>query len=388
MPMDRETQIRLVNLRDETGVLSLYVNADPRQTGSQPPWKKRLEQGLRLLLESVDGRTRSILERRLHELALEIEHLVRPGSPGVGRALFVPLSDGETFSVEMQTPLTDRVALAPRSHIAPMFAAWAEGSPTGIAVVDGHGMRILDSRFGLCEEISGLAFEPRTEEWREFAGPATQKSAWGKREGQSSSSQRDLFDFRLAEHLNRFLAAAHTTLETHVATFGWEMLLVAGEPELVDATSKSLSNSLKNEVVPSQRVLGQATPAQIQQTLKPEMAAARRRRDERLAAEFAEAPPKASFGSTPTVEALQAGRVDRLVLERDSVWSGERIPPGSVLADGVPQSEPEVATALSEAELGEQMIEMGLASDAAVSILCDGVRLPEKAEGVGGFLRW
>src|SRR5690625_1899064 len=95
MPMDRETQLRLVNLRDDTGVLSLYVNADPKQEGSQPPWSNRLEQGIKRLLESVDGPTRGALDRRLHELELEIEQFVRPGSSGIGRALFVPLSNGE-----------------------------------------------------------------------------------------------------------------------------------------------------------------------------------------------------------------------------------------------------------------------------------------------------
>ncbi|WP_035696413.1 VLRF1 family aeRF1-type release factor, partial [Glycomyces tenuis] len=279
MPMDRETRLRLVNLRDDTGVLSLYVNADPRQEGSQPPWKNRLEQGVRRLLESVDGPTRSVLGRRLHDLELEIERLVRPGAPGVGRAMFVPLGDGEVFGVEMQTPLTDRVALAPRSHIAPMFAAWAEGSPSGIAVVDGHGMRILDSRFGVCEEISGLAFELDTAEWREMAGPVNAAGAWGNGQ-QSSVSQRDLFDFRIAEHLAKFLAAAHTSLEAHVAAFGWEFLVLTGEPELVDAASKSLSNALKTEVVSARHVLGQLSPAKIQEVLAPEMARARHRRDE------------------------------------------------------------------------------------------------------------
>lgn len=387
MPMDRETRLRLINLHDDTGVLSLYVNADPKQEGSQPPWKNRLEQGVRRLLESVDGPTRGVLDRRLHDLELEIERLVRPGAPGVGRALFVPLGDGETFGVEMQTPLTDRVALAPRSHITPMFAAWSEGSPSGIAVVDGHGMRILDSRFGLCEEISGLAFELDTDEWREMVGPVGSRGSWGNGQ-QTMATQRDLFDFRVAEHRARFLAAAHTSLEAHVAAFGWEFLLVTGEPELVDAASKSLSNSLKTEVVAAQHVLGQRSPAKIQEVLAPDMARARRRRDERLAAEFAEAPPKAALGSTSVLEALQGGRVDRLLFEHDSVWSGQRIPAGAVLADGIVQDGPDIATAVAEAQLGEQMIEMALATDASVSILGDEVRLPEQAGGVGAFLRW
>lgn len=387
MPMDRETRLRLVNLRDDTGVLSLYVNADPQQQGSQPPWRNRFEQGVKRLLESVDGSTRGVLDRRLRELELEIEDFVRPGSPGVGRALFVPLSDGETFNVVMQTPLTDRVALGTRPHLPPMFAAWAEGSPSGIAVVDGHGMRILDSRFGVCEEISGLAFELDTDEWREMTGPMNAPGAWGNGQ-QSSFSQRDLFDFRIAEHLAKFLAAAHTSLEAHVNAFGWEFLAVTGEPELVDAASKSLSSSLKTEVVALQHVLGQRSAAKIQEVLAPEMAKARRRRDERLSADFAEAPPKAAMGSAPVLEALQNGRADRLLLERDSVWSGQRIPAGTVLAEGIVPEDPDVATAVSEARLGEQMIAMAFETDASVSILSDDVRLPDQAAGVGAFLRW
>ncbi len=94
------------------------------------------------------------------------------------------------------------------------------------------------------------------------------------------------------------------------------------------------------------------------------------------------------MGSTPVLEALQSGRVDRLLFERDSVWSGQRIPAGAVLADGIDQGDPDVATAVAEAQLGEQMIGMALATDASVSILGDEVRLPEPAGGVGAFLRW
>ena len=386
MPMDRETQLRLVNLRDDTGVLSLYVNADPKQEGSQPPWKTRLEKGLKHLKEAVDPATRGTLDRRLRTMRLEIERLVRPGSPGIGRAIFIPLGDGESFSVEMQTPLTDRVALGPRSHITPMLGAWAEGSPVGIAVVDGKGMRILDCRFGLCEEISGLHFELDTAEWRVFQGPSAKHSEWGH-SGMRGAPQTDLFDFRIAEHLARFLAAAHSTLEEHVATFGWDFLVVTGEPELVEAASKTLNKSVKLEVVPSQLVLGQATAAQIGQALATEIAAARRRRDERLAAQFAESPRRSVAGSEAVLDALQGGRVDRLILERDSGWSGLGIPPGLVLADAI-APDPDLADAIAEAQLGEAMIEMALATDAAVSILSDDVRLDEKTEGVGAFLRW
>jgi hypothetical protein len=388
MPMDRETQLRLVKLRDDTGVLSLYVNADPRQEGSTPPWKTRLDQGLKQLLESVDNGTRSGLGRRLEEMKLDLEQLVRPGAPGIGRALFVGLASGQTYRVEMQTPLTDRIALAPRSHIAPMFGAWAEGSPTGIAVVDGKGMRLLDSRFGKCEEVSGLHFELDTAEWRVMKGPSATRSAWGGRDGISANNQHDLFDYRIAEHLQKFLAAAHSTLEEHVATFGWELLVISGEPELVEASTKSLHNGFKAQVVPSQLVLSQSTPAQVQQALAPEIAAARAARDAQLIADFNESPRKTVAGSEAVIDALQGGRVDRLVMERDSVWSGRRIPDGTVLADSIAPGEPEVAAAIADAQLGEAMIEMALASDARVSILSDGVRLDEQAGGVGAFLRW
>ncbi|MEU6250138.1 VLRF1 family aeRF1-type release factor [Glycomyces sp. NPDC047010] len=383
MPMDRETQLKLVNLRDDAGVLSLYVNADPRQEGTTPPWKTRLDQGLKQLREAVGNGTGSMLGRRVDDLKIDIEALVHPGSPGIGRALFVALGTGETYSVALQTPLTDRVALAPRSHIAPMFGAWAEGSPVGVAVVDGKGMRLLDSRFGVCEEVSGLSFELATEDWRVMKGPGGRG-----RDFHSTSTQYDLFDFRVAEHLQKFLSAAHATLEEHVGEYGWELLVVTGEPELVEAASKHLRNGVKAEVVPSQLVLSQKSPAMIQQAIAPEIAAARHARDARLAADFAEALPKAAIGSEEVLDALQGGRVDRLLIERDSVWSARRIPEGAVLADAVAPGEPEVATAVAEAQLGEAMIEMALASDARVSILGEGVDLGKDAGGVGAFLRW
>jgi peptide subunit release factor 1 (eRF1) len=93
-------------------------------------------------------------------------------------------------------------------------------------------------------------------------------------------------------------------------------------------------------------------------------------------------------GSEAVLDALQGGRVDRLVIERDSVWSGRRIPEGAVLADAIAPGQPELASAIADAQLGEAMIEMALASDARVSILSDGVGIDEKAGGVGAFLRW
>jgi hypothetical protein len=388
MPMDRETQLKLVKLRDESGVLSLYVNADPRQEGSTPPWKTRLDQGLKQLLDAVDNGTRSLLGRRVAEMKIDLERLVRPGAPGVGRALFTALGTGESYTVEMQTPLTDRVALGPRSHIAPLLGAWAEGSPVGIVVVDGKGMRLLDSRFGRCEEISGLAFELDTDEWRVMKGPAAVQSAYGGRDGFVSSNQQDLFDYRVAEHLQKFLAAAHSTLEEHIKTFGWELLVVSGDPELVEASCKSLSSAVKADVVASRLVLSQSTPAQIQRALAPEIAAARAARDARLIADFTESPRTTVASSEAVLEALQGARVDRLVIERDSVWSGRRIPEGAVLADAIAPGESEFAAAVADAQLGEAMIEMALASDARVSILSDGVGLGKEAGGVGAFLRW
>jgi peptide subunit release factor 1 (eRF1) len=219
-------------------------------------------------------------------------------------------------------------------------------------------------------------------------GAARAHSSWSGRDGYSASNQHDLFDYRVAEHLQKFLAAAHSTLEEHVATFGWELLVVSGEPELVEAASKSLGNGVKADVVASKHVLSQSTPAQIQQVLAPEIAAARSERDRQLVADFTESPRKTVAGSEAVLEALQGARVDRLVIERDSVWSGQRIPEGAVLADAIAPGEPETAAAIADAQLGEAMIEMALASDAGVSILSDSVRLDEKAGGVGAFLRW
>jgi peptide subunit release factor 1 (eRF1) len=166
------------------------------------------------------------------------------------------------------------------------------------------------------------------------------------------------------------------------------MLVVSGEPELVEAASKSLGNGVKAEVVASQYVLSQSTPAQIQQVLAPEIAAARAERDRRLVADFTESPRKTVAGSEAVIDALQGARVDRLVIEQDSMWSGRRIPEGTVLADSIAPGESDLAAAIADAQLGEAMIEMALASDAQVSFLSEDVRLDEKAGGVGAFLRW
>ncbi|WP_156937737.1 VLRF1 family aeRF1-type release factor [Haloglycomyces albus] len=389
MPMDAQTRRRLVSMYDDLGVLSIYVNADPKQEATQPPWATRVEHGLKRLVESTDNELRKTLVKRLDSLSIDLERLVRPSSPGRGRALFVALSDGETVNVEMQNALTDRIALSNRAHISPMVGAWAEGSPAGVVVVDGKGMRVLDHRFCMSEEIDELEFILDTGEWRKLQGPVKARSFAGGRTTQSSSPQYDLFDYKVAEHLQKFLAATHTTLSHYAERYGWEYIVISGEPELVEATTKHFDkNRIKPKVVPSQLVLGHFTAPQVGDAVAPELAAARQNRDDALIERYMEAPRRRAAGSEQVLEALQEGRVERLLLERDSVWSGQTISPGYVLADGIAIEDEEQAKAVEKARLGEEMIESAVASDAEVAILGGNSKLPEDTTGVAALLRW
>lgn len=110
------------------------------------------------------------LTARLEELEDDLVWLADPATPGIGRALFVPLGGGEPARVGLQAPLCDAVVLEPDAFVA------------------------LDLRGG-AQEVAHLSFDEATGDWREMKGPAGANPALA----QQSVSQRDRFERRLDE---------------------------------------------------------------------------------------------------------------------------------------------------------------------------------------------
>ncbi|MFD8590987.1 VLRF1 family aeRF1-type release factor [Streptomyces sp. NPDC059637] len=381
----------LAGMTDETGVLSVYVTADPRQESTtRPAWQVRVENGLAALRErartELPRERRTVLEKRLQQLGPSLHSLVQASRPGLGRALFAPVSDGEVRTVEIQMPLPDVVTLEPSAHIRPLAAAANAGAPAGVAAVGREGLRLLDLRFGRAREVRATDFTIEFEDWRRSGGPASGNPS----SGQQNVSQVDRFHNRLEDRLGRLLSAATSDVVRHTTEQGWQYLVVSGERRLVEMLADRLPEMHGTDVVRLSQVLHPLSPAKVAEAVGPALAEARQRREQRLVEKVMDAALSGGTGTcglSDTLGSLNEGRVAHLLIDGEKEWPGSRARDGRLFPEG--ERAPDGPETDPEPELGERMIERALLEGAEVTVLA-----PESAprlagtDGVAALLRW
>ena len=148
----------IAEIHDEAGVLSVYVTVDPQQeSATSPAWQVQIRNELNALVHHLrDAGAEAhlaTLRTRLSELEPSLANLLDPAAPGRGRALFAPVSRPEVHTLSIQLPLTNRVVLDPAAYLYPLVAAQGVGAPAGVVTVAAHGVRAIDYRFGLANEV-------------------------------------------------------------------------------------------------------------------------------------------------------------------------------------------------------------------------------------------
>lgn len=384
--------LEIGGLRDPIAVLSVYVDADPReQAAARPAWVVAAENGLRDVREQVKAngdhaRWKAVFER-LDALEPELSALLDPRRPGRGRALFATVVGGELRTVSLHVPLTNRVALDEIPHLSPLVAALDRGRPVGILVATQADVRVLERRLGLVEELVSLSLEPDTSEWREMKGPAAANPALA----QHAAPQRDLFERRLEEHRLRALDLASRQLAELAGQRGWERALVAGERRAADRLAEALAGSRLEVRVVDKNVHGLA-PVEAAAALAAELEDELLRREERLVASALDSALSGNAGAVGVADvlaALEEGRVARLLLAENGPGAGARTADGRLVPAGVvpPGAAPDELVPVQS--LAEHMVERALATDAQVTIVAAAAAEPLGGHGgVAALLRW
>lgn len=388
MTLDQRTLRELTNLSDPLGVLSVYVSEGITEKAEQPAWWLRTQNALDdVLNETRNNGSREqdmALRRSMDELADEMMWLRDPAEFGRGRALFAPLSGGDVERVAIQLPLDSLAVCEPTAYIRPLMDAWSDGSPAGIAVVGGDGLRIIDYRFGIAEDVATMGFHENTEEWQRFQGPATTNPTRMRH----AALQYDRFDYRLSEHLKHFLAATYNALEGHARRRGWEFLVVTGEPQLRDTVIERLGRELPAEVVASTQVIGPASPSQIAEAVVPDLDAARLRRDNTLVDQILN-NKLVAVGVDQTLAAVQEGKAENVLMSRDGQWTGRSSDDGQYVAEGVEPPGVGYGEWHTEPDLAERIIELTLANDSHMNMVRPEVaERMSGADGLAATLRW
>ncbi|WP_239157490.1 VLRF1 family aeRF1-type release factor [Actinocatenispora thailandica] len=370
---------RLAEFADEVGVISLYATVEPGSALGQTRMRSTLTALRRDLAEHADRDWAARAEARLTELEQPIADLLDPTEPGLGRMMFAQIGGDAVHTAWIQRPVGEVAVVEANAYLWPLLAAIEPAPPAGVARVGRDGVRLFDCRYGLAEELTSVSFNlPGTPSSGEQRADVPTLSRAG--------IHPDRFPQRVEEHLTKHLRQAAGTVTEHVRQRGWHTLVLAGDPRL----TRILAEALPPE--PDRTELDAVldpdlTPTGVLDFVTPTLAEARTRRESaavQRVADLARAGGNGVLGLADTISMLQAGRVERLLLDAAGGWS-----PEDAVDAGAPPTAVLLAGEGTASELAEGMVELALSRGGAVTLL-DSAAVDDLADsdGIAALLRW
>jgi hypothetical protein len=379
----------IVDRVDSAGTLSVYATADPHER--TPAWQVRVVNDLVALeqrLRKRDDARADLVGLRLDEVERDLAAMLDTSGPGQGRALFVPLSGGPTRTVSVQVPLGERVELDPVPYVRPLVAALGAHPAAGVVVVCGHGVRLVDVRWGTAADVGERSYDAPDTDRHGHTGAAPAGSPVARH----GSAWHDVQARRDAGRLAQFLRASTQWVAAEARRLGWEFLVVAGDPEKTAPVVDGLPDDLPVVREAAHRRLAGLPAARVYAAVADDLERMRHRSRRELCERTRDAAlggGSGSYGPADTLTALAEGRVGHLLLDASREWSGRSGPDGRLHPDGV--TVPGVADPdlRPEPRLGERMIEAALRQGATVTLLepADADALAA-GDGVAAVLRW
>ena len=175
----REILQRLAATPAGRGTVSVYARTDPRDpsnTSSTPGWQVALRNGLAAVgerLEAGTDRDERLAFRDLRErIELELTGL-EASERGRSVALFVDVENGDSERFALQLPLReDAVVWDAKPFVSPLVDIADRGAPTGIVLISGEVVRLLQIEQAEPTEPENSTFELELGDWRPFGGSA------------------------------------------------------------------------------------------------------------------------------------------------------------------------------------------------------------------------
>lgn len=382
----------LAAISDADGVLSVYVDADPREeSSSRPAWQLRINNDLKAIRKQLANGTKHAVARfdqQLAELGPALDQLQRAAEPGRGRALFAPLGDGAVRILSLQLPMPDLAVLKRAAYVRPLVTAANVGAPAGIATISRDGIRLLDLRLGTVVELPPFVVTVDTSDWHELRGPASASSG----RAQHGITHTDRYQKRVSEHIGQSIRAAADHVAAWAHKQGWLRLAVLGDARLTEQLIPALPAELADITVTSAQTVGSQTAAQLAAATAPLL------EQTRLAAELAvvqaaraaaAARNAGAIGLDDVLSALNEGRVAHLLLDGGREWAGHQTADGQLFAnDESPPGVPAATVSVAD-DLGEVMIERALGAGSHITMVTETAAAElSDVGGVAALLRW
>ncbi|HEX2026455.1 MAG TPA: VLRF1 family aeRF1-type release factor [Nitriliruptorales bacterium] len=390
MSIDQGTILDLIGMRDDIGVLSVYVGITPdRAAEPKPGWPIAIRNQLRDLRQRVrDEGTHEdaeALAERIDALDGQLTRLLDASRYGRGRALFATVGDERVETIAIQMPFRDRVVFDRSPFVRPLVAALDEGRAAGIAVVHKRGVRLLEWRLGGAAEITREEFTVGGRDWREKSGPAPAQPLDTRQGGH----KRDQFEDRVHENLLRFVRDSARDVADEANTRRWDRLIVSGDPRLTKPFAEELHPAGGEQLEVMDLSWEDEAPNTIAEQAWDTFRALRHDRMARLVTEAKDralSGGAGALGLPDTLGALNQGRIDYLLFDAELSVDGYRNVDGLLFTH--PQ-QPGADGAQHEPFLVERMVERALATS-ATAVPCEGqaAELLREFDGVAAILRW
>lgn len=317
-------------------VLSVYVRTDPRDpanTSHAPAWQIELRNGLRAVGERLAGDGDRLQQRSFETLRTRVERGLAELSPSErGRSVVWFLhADGRTSRrLSLQLPVRrDAVVWDDRPFVSPLVDVVDRGAATGVVLVGGDSIRLLQIQTGHIDEPEDSTYELSLGDWRPFKASASANPA----RGQQTVSHQEHYEARVSKQRGELFETAAAAMAERADGLGWERIIIAAEGQVAARFHEALPETLRSRVITTlDHNMGHGDLAAIAAILEPPLEAAWLERTRRLVAaarERASAGGAGALGPQETLGALAEGRVNHLVLDPDHDFSSAAgsIPP-------------------------------------------------------------
>jgi hypothetical protein len=314
-------------------VVSVYLAFDPADRGGA--WRTELRNGLDALLEAAKDADH---ERRvaLRAVAKRITERFEDGDhrpPPRGAAGFVEVAEkgGEEhwWGTGAQPTSSACVELGERPTIAPLVDLACRGDQRGIAIVSLERVRLLLFAEGELSELEDWELEVTSLDWRE------RKARSGDGAGQGAPSGKDEYGNRLDHNRHKFLGEAGGLVGRALEERGIGRALAFGPTVDLESFEAGLhAPKVKLTAAGSEDLI--STPlGKLHETVAAAVDNADAERESKLVADTLEEARGGSRGATglqEITEAVEEGRVERLVLDAKLGSASEGLVRGALKA--------------------------------------------------------
>ncbi|HZP57638.1 MAG TPA: hypothetical protein VFC53_08780 [Dehalococcoidia bacterium] len=306
----------LLSLKEEEGVLSVYLDLDPDVTQRGGHEARLIDLWKPLRQRPVSQWMRGRLEYEIDAVMADVRGWRQ--APGRAVAMFYSGPAGVRMTLPLDFPIRSLARFEARPLLAPLLAALDAHRRYAVVLFDHARARIITVFLGRVEEEVVLHADVL---------PHSRVGGFGgyldKRYAQYREEQIDAHARRTIEHL---WAIDGTT---HLRT-----LVLAGPEEALASLRKAMPAQLARAVAATLHLDLDVSTAEVVRHVESVEAVVRRREDEKLVHDLIDLAHrgKAAIGWDETLQALAEGRVHALVLPRDETRAGVQCPEGHFAA--------------------------------------------------------